>query len=43
MRGQVRVESRPGDGATFIVSLPTEHQDERKHVESDRSAGAGTA
>ena len=39
MRGQVRVESAPGDGATFIVSLPCDRQGAR--VASDRSARAG--
>ena len=41
MNGQVRVESSPGHGATFIVSLPCEHENER--IRSDRSAGASSA
>jgi signal transduction histidine kinase/DNA-binding response OmpR family regulator len=40
MRGQVRVESTPGQGATFIVSLPHAHKDER--VAPDRSAGVSS-
>jgi signal transduction histidine kinase len=39
MRGQVSVQSAPGDGATFIVSLPCERDDAR----FQRSAGAESA
>jgi signal transduction histidine kinase len=42
MGGQVRVESAPGDGATFIVSLPNVRKDERDQIAADRSAGAGS-
>ena len=41
MHGQVRVESTPGDGATFIVSLPYEQNEAR--VTHDRSADAQSA
>jgi signal transduction histidine kinase len=41
MNGQVRVEGTPGHGATFIVTLPCEHEHER--VGTDRSAGVGSA
>jgi signal transduction histidine kinase len=40
MRGQVRVDSTPGNGATFIVWLPRE--DEAEQRTSDRSAGVGS-
>ena len=41
MRGQVRVESTPGHGATFIVSLPCDRQD--AEIAPDRSAGIRSA
>jgi len=40
MRGEVRVDSTPGHGATFIVSLPHEYEEEQRRT--DRSAGAGS-
>ncbi|MCA1662701.1 MAG: HAMP domain-containing histidine kinase [Myxococcales bacterium] len=38
MRGEVRVDSTPDHGATFIVSLPRGDEDDQRA--SDRSAGA---
>ena len=40
MHGQVYVDSTPGKGATFIVSLPYVHDEEQ--VAPDRSANAGS-
>jgi signal transduction histidine kinase len=40
MNGSVRVDSTPGNGATFVVQLPCENQHD---VQSDRAAGATSA